>query len=331
MFKKTAFKAFAPAFITLSFVISIIILVACGSSSGNGPGGGGESSSSRPPNQSVGSNFDGSIIDSISITAELYGTDEEALDIFAFVRGNREDPTDGGNWTLDSVIVKLNGKIVSRNISLPGKNYTTPRDDQIYTFVGNECCNDPSQVSVYAYAHGKKEDVGNANSKLFTRKKGVCAPSSSSIASSSSVTALAFSEISFSGGAKLGAEQGITFSGTITESPVDANIYYDGANITVKSGGKIITTFNPPRGPIYYGSDGGSSNVLNPQNTSQFIPDRSDAGVSIITQGQIAADQYFMIRTTGSSGEWTSSDYLFLITQYNSSEPSITVKAWKVN
>jgi hypothetical protein len=327
MFKKTAFKAFAPAFITLSFVISIIILVACGSSSGNGPGGGGESSSSRPPNQSVGSTFDGTVIEFISVTAELYGTDEEALDILASVRGNREDPTDGGNWTLDSVIVKLNGKIVSRNISLPGKNYTTPRDDQIYPFVGSECCNDPSQVSVYAYAHGKKEEVGKANSELFTRKKGVCAPSSSSIAPSSSAAVLTFSEISFSGGApSLGEGQGIKFNGTVVTNTPDADVYYNGQSIAVNGSAKIVVQFdnNPSLPNIFY------DDVPNPQNTSQFIPGRRDAGSNTIDV--VGKSQYYMIRTTGSSvKEWTSSDYLLLITDYDSTEKIITVKAWKVN
>jgi hypothetical protein len=327
MFKKTAFKAFAPAFITLSLVVSIVILAACGSG-GNGPVSDGESSSSRPPIRSSGSgDVDVETIKSISVKAEL-SYDETYLDLLAEVVANMEDPTNGGNWTLDKVDVELNGRKINRNITWE-KHYTTPPDEQEYRFNGNEYCNDKdSQVAVYAYAHGKK--VGEAFSQTFTRTKGVCAPSSSSTPSSSSAAVLTFSEISFSGGAKLGAEQGIIFSGnsgSITESKSEANIYYDGMNITVKDGGKIVDTFNPPRGPIYRGS--GGSNVLTPERTSQFNP--FGAGDNTITQSKIAEDQYFMIRTTGSSGEWTSSDYLFIIDRYSSSEPSITVKVWRVN
>ena len=328
MFKKT----FVPAFIALSLSAFALILGACGSGSGSGGSKGEEPSSSShtPMSQVVDPEFireiemknasiaNGTLITSVYVEAENI---------------------------LDSVVIMLNGRRVD-GAQPPARIYQANNRNS-YSFDGNEFCNETFEVCVLAYTDGLADYKGN-DCLNIKREEDVCAPSSSSIASSSSAAPMAFEALLSGAELELNStfgNRGIVLStGAGSDNINLADIYYNASGSqgdlkTEKSTVKIVTQFQIGniRAPIYWEAqdDPQRGRVSNPQNTSQFP-------LSAMVQGSnsepITGNQYYMIRTGATPNEWTASDYLVLISidppEVEYLDPSYhkrtKIKAWRV-
>ncbi len=349
MFKRIALNVSGLAFVLATLIA--VTLAACGDSSTSDPGGSlPVSSSSNQPPPSSGLMEDGSP----TIEAHLSGMLDHVLTVSCQVR------TTSTEHPIGYVAIYIegdNGELFRQT----GSGRIVSIDDFQTMFQGEEHCGPGISFRVCSnyYISGGPHEGGPYQGPCtlpLTRDITRCiTPSSSSVASSSSVTEKHFTpagEGTFTLNS-LSGNRGLMLSSSpsYTDNAIAASLYFEivglDSYLKTNSSVKIIDVFDfmtGGQGGHYntgiYSTGSGINVVSNPSSTLAFpIPYAFDTDNTPDNEVYYFDGKYYMVRTNnGSFGasavEWTTNDYLVFGSTPASgigSNKTIEIKVWKIN